>query len=201
LIVLSFDFDTILSLTQDKVGTNSFTMSKFDHTFEEVQNMYSIERATTSDDILAITKLFKDYTAWLDLDLTFQDYATELALLPGKYGPPAGALFLSRSKDGVPLGCVALRPMELRGTCEMKRLYISPEARGMGLGKRLVLEVLTEGKRLGYQRMRLDTLPKMQSAISLYEKQGFVKIEPYYETPLEGTLFLEIDLTRWNSRV
>lgn len=174
-------------------------MPELEPTIDEVQNTYTVKPATTPDDILAITRLFKDYTTWLDLDLAFQDYATELASLPGKYAPPAGALFIARRNDGVPLGCAALRPMAASDICEMKRLYLSPEARGMGLGKQLVRRVLSEGKRLAYTRMRLDTLPKMQSAISVYEKLGFVKIEPYYQTPLEGTVFLEIDLTRWSN--
>ena len=176
-------------------------MPGLDQTFHEVQTRYTVEPATTPDDIRAITNLFKDYTAWLDLDLAFQDYATELASLPGKYAPPAGALLIARRNSGIPLGCVALRPMDKHGICEMKRLYLSPEARGLGMGKRLVREVLREAKKIGYERMRLDTLPKMQSAVSLYEKMGFVKIEPYYETPLEGTLFLEVDLVRWKDTV
>lgn len=174
-------------------------MPELDQGSAQASNTYSVRPATTSDDILAIADLFKDYTAWLDLDLSFQDYATELASLPGKYAPPTGALFIARRNDGAPLGCVALRPMAQPGTCEMKRLYVSPEGRGLHLGERLVREVLSAAKSIGYQKMRLDTLPKMQSAVSLYEKVGFVKIGAYYETPLEGTLFLEIDLTRWES--
>jgi ribosomal protein S18 acetylase RimI-like enzyme len=159
---------------------------------------YTIRQVTTTEDLLAITNLFKAYTAWLDLDLTFQDFTTELASLPGKYASPSGALLLARSPDCIPLGCVALRPMDSPGVCEMKRLYVAPEGRGLGLGKKLVGKVLLEAKRIGYQSMRLDTLPRMQSAVALYEKFGFVKILPYYETPLEGTLFLETDLSKWN---
>jgi len=158
---------------------------------------YIVKPATSTEELSAIAELFKDYTTWLDLDLTFQDYATELAYLPGKYAPPAGALFIALNNDGVPLGCVALRPMAEPSICEMKRLYISPEGRGLGLGKRLVIKVLNEAKQIGYRKMRLDTLPRMQSAVTLYEKLGFVKIDPYYETPLEGTLFLELDLAEW----
>ena len=158
---------------------------------------YRITQATTEADLVAIANLFKAYTAWLNLDLTFQDFAKELACLPGKYAPPSGALLLARSSDGVPLGCIALRSMAGPGVCEMKRLYVAPEGRGLGLGKRLVEEVLRSAKKIGYEKMRLDTLPRMQSAISLYEKVGFMRMdEPYYETPLEGTLFLELDLTR-----
>lgn len=166
---------------------------------DEGKMAYTVKPARTTDDILAITDLFKDYTAWLNLDLTFQDYAAELASLPGKYAPPTGALYIARSSDGVPLGCVALRPMDQPDVCEMKRLYLSPKGRGLGLGKRLVREVLNEAKKIRYKRMRLDTLPRMQEAIALYEKMGFVRIEPYYETPLRETVFLEIDLTTWEN--
>jgi ribosomal protein S18 acetylase RimI-like enzyme len=106
-------------------------------------------------------------------------------------------VFLANCGKQTPLGCVALRAMDSPGICEMKRLYVAPEGRDSGLGKKLVGIVLTEAKRIGYQTMRLDTLPRMQSAVALYEKFGFVKIESYYETPLEGTLFLEIDLRNW----
>jgi ribosomal protein S18 acetylase RimI-like enzyme len=159
---------------------------------------YTIRQVTTTEDLLAITNLFKAYTAWLDLDLTFQDFNTELASLPGKYASPSGTLLLARSPDYIPLGCVALRPMDSPGVCEMKRLYVAPEGRGLGLGKKLVGKVLLEAKRIGYQSIRLDTLPRMKSAVALYEKIGFAKIQPYYETPLKGTLFLEIDLSKWN---
>jgi ribosomal protein S18 acetylase RimI-like enzyme len=159
---------------------------------------YTIRQVTTTEDLLAITNLFKAYTSWLDLDLSFQDFTTELASLPGKYATQSGALLLARSPDCIPLGCVALRPMDSPGVCEMKRLYVAPEGRGLGLGKKLVGKVLLEAKRIGYQSIRLDTLPRMQSAVALYEKFGFVKIQPYYETPLEGTLFLELDLSKWN---
>ena len=175
-------------------------MQEQDQKCGNTRNTHTIRPATTPDDILAISDLFKDYIAWLDLDLTFQDFATELASLPGKYAPPAGALLIARRDNGMPLGCVALRPTAQPEICEMKRLYVSPEGRGLGLGKKLVEEVLKAAKSMVYQKMRLDTLPKVQSAaVSLYENMGFVKIGPYYETPLEGTLFLEIDLTRWES--
>lgn len=160
---------------------------------------YTIAPATAADDLHAITDLFKAYTAWLDLDLTFQDFNNELASLPGKYSPPSGSLLIARSSDHVPLGCVALRSIKGLAICEMKRLYVAPEGRRLGLGKRLVEEVLSSAKQIGYQSMVLDTLPRMQSAIALYEKVGFVKIEPYYTTPLEETLFLEIDLTKWSA--
>ncbi|KAL4752453.1 hypothetical protein BDW72DRAFT_171304 [Aspergillus terricola var. indicus] len=80
----------------------------------------------------------------------------------------------------------------------MKRLYVSPEARGMGVGKALVAAIVQRAKDLGYKHMRLDTLPsRMQGAIVLYTQVGFVKTPPYYETPMDETIFLALDLTRW----
>jgi ribosomal protein S18 acetylase RimI-like enzyme len=116
--------------------------------------------------------------------------------MPGKYSPPAGALLLARSADGRPLGCVGLRPIEPAGCCEMKRLYVAPEGRGLGLGKELVDAVIREATRIGYREMKLDTLPSMTAAIALYRKMGFELTEPYYETPIAGTAFMRRSLRR-----
>jgi ribosomal protein S18 acetylase RimI-like enzyme len=111
------------------------------------------------------------------------------------------------SKEGEAIGCAALRPLPLASSsstlvqapgkeekvekvCEMKRLYCVPESRGIGLGRALVDVVIAEAERLGYEEMRLDTLPTMEGARRLYEGLGFVETERYYETPIEGTLFL-----------
>jgi ribosomal protein S18 acetylase RimI-like enzyme len=134
--------------------------------------------------------LFGAYASSLGVDLGFQDFATELATLPGKYAPPAGEPLLARGSRGEPLGCVGLRPMAPDGCCEMKRLYVSPGGRGLGLGRALVEAILSEAVRIGYREMRLDTLPFMAEAIALYRKAGFQPIEPYYATPLAGTIFL-----------
>ncbi|MBE9606053.1 GNAT family N-acetyltransferase [Acetobacteraceae bacterium H6797] len=109
--------------------------------------------------------------------------------MPGKYAPPKGALLLARNTEGTAIGCVALRPLA-EGCCEMKRLYVSPEGRGLGLGRALLEAILAEARRIGYREIRLDTLPGMDSAIALYEKAGFSRIPAYYETPLAGTIFM-----------
>ena len=114
--------------------------------------------------------------------------------MPGKYAPPAGELLLARYSNGTPVGCVGLRPIDPQGCCEMKRLYVSPEVRGFGLGERLVDAVVKEAERIGYREMRLDTLPSMTGAIALYRKFGFEPIEPYYETPVIGTIFMRRSL-------
>jgi len=115
--------------------------------------------------------------------------------MPGNYAPPAGELLLARHSNGTPVGCVGLRPIQPHGCCEMKRLYVSPEGRGFGLGARLVGAVVKEAERIGYREMRLDTLPSMAGAIALYRKLGFEPMEPYYDTPVIGTILLETTST------
>lgn len=143
-----------------------------------------------ADGLEVTARLFDAYAASLGVDLAYQDFATELATLPGKYAPPAGELLLARDPEGTPLGCAALRPLGQDGCCELKRLYVVPEARSMGLGKALLDAVLETAVRIGYREIRLDTLPDMSAALALYRQAGFVPIAPYYDTPLAGTRFL-----------
>jgi ribosomal protein S18 acetylase RimI-like enzyme len=151
-----------------------------------------IKQVATADDLNATIQLFKAYTLSLNIDLTFQDFDTELSSMPGKYSRPAGSLLLARSTTTrEPVGCVGVRPTTLNGVCEMKRLYVVPQGRGMGLGKALIDTAIKEALCIGYARMRLDTLPTMAAAVDLYKKNGFVQIEAYYHTPLVGTMFFE----------
>lgn len=145
--------------------------------------------AAAPDDIAAIAGLFRAYAASLPVDLGYQDFEAELAALPGKYAAPAGALLIARDAAGAPLGCVALRPMA-DGCCEMKRLYVAPAGRGLGLGRALAEAICAEARRLGYREIRLDTLPTMTEAQGLYARLGFVPTAPYYDTPVAGTRFL-----------
>lgn len=142
-----------------------------------------------------VARLFADYSASLDVDLSYQDFGSELAALPGKYAPPSGELLLARRNDGEPLGCVGLRPLAFDGVCEMKRLYVAPSGRGVGLGKALMRTIIERARQIGYCEMRLDTLPSMAAAQAMYRDAGFVPMEPYYETPVEGTVFLRLRLT------
>jgi GNAT superfamily N-acetyltransferase len=151
---------------------------------------FHIGPASAPADLDAAAQLIGAYGTSLGIDLSFQDFARELANLPGKYAAPGGALLLARDADGAPSGCVALRPIAPEGCCEMKRLYIAPRARGLGLGRALVAAIIDAAGRIGYREMRLDTLPAMVAAIALYRAMGFTPIDPYYDTPLTGTLFL-----------
>ncbi|KAL4934551.1 GNAT family N-acetyltransferase [Aspergillus undulatus] len=142
---------------------------------------FRIVPAHTAEHIATARSLFTAYVDWLNIDLTYQDYPLELDSLPGKYGAPHGELLLAFSIEDTPLGCVAVRPLDQgeTQTCEMKRLYVSPEARGVGLGKALVAGIVQRAKELGYEEMRLDTLPsRMQETIQLYMRLGFVETRP-----------------------
>lgn len=141
-----------------------------------------------TSDVEEVRALLREYAASLPFALDFQDFDDELAGLPGAYAPPRGALLLARGA-----GCVGLRPID-DTTCEMKRLYVRPSARGTGLGRRLAEAIVGEGRRLGYTHMRLDTVPGMDSAQSLYERLGFYAIGAYRPNPIAGARFLELEL-------
>jgi ribosomal protein S18 acetylase RimI-like enzyme len=151
---------------------------------------FSLIPVRSAADLSATIELFRAYASALDIELSYQDFEAELAAMPGKYAPPAGELLLARDIAGQPVGCVALRPLPELGCCEMKRLYVSPGGRGLGLGRELVDAVLAVARNIGYREMRLDTLPTMLSAIGLYRTSGFAPIQPYYDTPIADTVFL-----------
>ena len=155
---------------------------------------FSIAPALATADLPEIRRLFRAYAESLPVDLAYQGFEEELAGLPGKYAPPAGALLIARGADGRAAGCVALRPIASEGVYEMKRLYVVPEARGSGLGGALIAAVIESARVARYREMRLDTLPTMSAAQAMYARAGFREIAPYYPTPIEGTIFLALSL-------
>ena len=156
--------------------------------------MLRLTQATTQSDLDDARTLFKEYEAALGISLCFQNFAEELANLPGEYAQPRGRLLLAREYDQL-LGCIALRPVGPT-TCEMKRLFVRPEHRDRRLGRVLVEAIIEEARKIGYTHMRLDTMPgKMDRAIALYRSIGFVEIRPYYDTPVDTTTFMELDLS------
>ena len=148
--------------------------------------------ALSPEDVVEARRLFREYEASLGIDLCFQNFEAELASLPGAYAPPKGSLLLAWRGEEI-AGCVALRELD-HDACEMKRLYVRGAFRGLGLGRQLAQAILEEARRIGYRRMRLDTLPSMDRAIPLYRSLGFREIPPYTRNPIAGALFLEKEL-------
>lgn len=154
--------------------------------------MIQIIQAESLSQIDTVRDLFLEYAESLDFALCFQGFDEELASLPGDYVPPNGRLYLATMNERV-AGCVALRKTE-KGICEMKRLWVRPDFRGNRIGRMLVSKVIVEARSIGYRKMLLDTVSSMREAISLYEALGFKKAEPYYNNPIEGTIYMEMDL-------
>lgn len=139
-----------------------------------------------------VRQLFLEYADSLNVPLDFQNFDEELKSLPGDYAPPGGALLLALS-DQQFAGCIAMRPLE-KNICEMKRLFVRPQWRGTKLGRMLAAKIIQRARDAGYQFMRLDTLPSMQRARSLYASLGFYEIGPYRFNPIAGTSFMEVKL-------
>jgi putative acetyltransferase len=158
--------------------------------------MLHITQAETKEQIAEARTLFREYEAWLGMSLCFQDFENEVASLPGRYSMPKGRLLLAHSGD-VLAGCIALRPLDEEGMCEMKRLFVRDDFWGQQIGVRLIERLIADAREIGYSAMRLDTLPsKMGKAVKLYKSHGFVPIPPYYDNPYDGVLFMELDLLR-----
>lgn len=156
--------------------------------------MIDIVPANTNELITKAKELFQEYAGSLGFDLCFQNFDQELADFPGAYSPPRGHLFVAVCENH-PMGCVALRDFG-KGVCEMKRLYVRPDFRGRRVGRLLAETVINAAKDIGYDCMRLDTIPSMKSANLLYKSLGFKEIKPYRPNPIEGALYLELGLKR-----
>ena len=154
--------------------------------------MPNIIRAETDDHFEEARSLFAEYAASLGIDLGFQHFDEELMDLTAQYSLPNGCLLLAFHGDET-AGCVALRRLD-GDVCEMKRLYTKPRFRSLKIGRLLVEKIIEEARRLGYGRMRLDTLPSMVRAQALYKSLGFGEIAPYRFNPVGGTVFMELRL-------
>lgn len=156
-----------------------------------------IKQAETEPEIEAVRELFREYHEFLNADLCFQSFEEELNSLPGKYVQPDGKILIGLLDKKI-VGCVAVRRLE-ETVCEMKRLYVRPETRGTGLGRKLTEQIIEAARDLGYQTMRLDTLDRLSEAMNLYEKLGFRKTVAYYKNPLSGVIYWELDLKQITS--
>jgi putative acetyltransferase len=152
-----------------------------------------IRRASIPTEVPAVRDLFGEYAAGTGIDLCFQRFEEELAGLPGAYAAPDGCLLIVDAGSSL-AGCVAFRPYAA-GVCEMKRLYIRPAFRGLGLGRKLIDRLVTEAVAAGYGEMVLDTLPTMREAIDMYRSAGFVETEPYTFNPVQGAMYFRKSLT------
>lgn len=153
---------------------------------------FDLRQALSPVEIATARVLFEEYQCSLGISLCFQNFDAELASLPGAYAPPDGRLLLAFA-GAEPAGCIALRKIG-EEICEMKRLWVKPDFRGTGLGRRLAEAVMIEARAIGYRAIRLDTLPSMKAAQALYASLGFKDVPPYNEHPLEGTRFMEAAL-------
>ena len=148
-----------------------------------------ILQARSADDLEAARALFREYDSSLDVDLSVQGLAAEIAGLPGLYAPPKGALFLARDAGGEAVGCLGVRPFGRPDACELKRLYVRPPGRGKGTGAALLAAALAFAREAGYREVLLDSLADMTAAIGLYRRFGFRVVPPYWNNTLPGVLY------------
>jgi putative acetyltransferase len=147
----------------------------------------------SAQQIAQARELFLEYAQSLNFSLCFQSFEKELSGLPGDYAPPDGRLLLA-VHDSQLAGCVALHNLQ-GSVCEMKRLYLRPQFRGKGIGRILAERVVADAREIGYKRLRLDTVePVMGDAVALYKKLGFREIAPYRANPIQGALYMELEL-------
>jgi carbonic anhydrase len=146
--------------------------------------------------IPAIREFFRDYAAWMGVNLSFQSFDQEISTLPGRYSEPQGRLIVGEL-DGRPAGCVGLLAIT-ENMCEMKRMYVAPEERGHGVGTALTVAAIRAAQEMGFRRLVLDAIPSMRMAVKLYRELGFCEAPAYYPAPLEGSIYLSLDLNDWS---
>jgi putative acetyltransferase len=157
-----------------------------------MRSIFRTDFARGAGEFAAGRLLFEEYAASLGIDLCFESFDSELNQLPTMYGPPWGCLLLARLDEGF-VGCGGVRRLS-DAVCEMKRLYVRPVARGMGLGRTLATELVQKAAALGYTRMVLDSLVDMTPAQALYRSLGFREISPYYDNPSPGFVYMALDI-------
>lgn len=153
--------------------------------------MLEIARVKPSD-YNDVSNLLQEYAAWLDLDMSSRNIGLELAEFPGHYGPPDGIFFLARW-NGSAAGCSGVRRWS-QGVCELKRMFVLESFRGKGIGRSLLEACVEAARKMGYRKMRLDTLYFMEEATNLYKSMGFIEIQKYRQSPIEEAVYLELQL-------
>jgi len=153
--------------------------------------------SSDTESLEQVRQFFRNYAAWLGVDLSYENFDQEMAALPGEYGTPQGRLFYAE-RDGQPAGCVGIRSLS-DGVCELRRLYVAPAHRGFHVGRELAMAAILAAREIGYRKVLLDTLPNMRIAMKLYRELGFQEAPAYFQTPREETQFLALDLTQWSA--
>ncbi|MEQ1897154.1 MAG: GNAT family N-acetyltransferase [Vicinamibacterales bacterium] len=158
--------------------------------------MIEVREAAPSD-MGAVREIFAEYMRSIAhlaaSSFAHQRVDEELQTLPGRYGPPGGAIVLAW-EAGVSVGCAAVRPLDGAGTCELKRMYVKPAHRRTGLGRRLALAALARARDMGYRTVKLDSDPALLPALALYRSLGFVPTARYNQDPDPETVYLARDL-------
>jgi len=155
--------------------------------------MVKLIEATSSNDYKLAVQLFMEYASQIKIDLGFQNFSKEIEDLEAQYSKPKGIIFIAYNNENTSLGCFGIREFD-KGICELKRMYLKEEARGLGIGKKMLHKAIEAGEVLGYKKMRLDTLSTMHTAIRLYKKAGFYEIPPYRFNPFDDAKYFEVEL-------
>lgn len=179
----------------ERVGDAQVPPARIVLTYSEEADVYQVEQAMFPADLEDVLRLYREYVARTSVDLSFQGNEDEFRALSDRYGSAESKIFIARI-GGYPVGCAAFRKVD-EGTCEMKRVYVRPSARGIGLGATLVERVLQEAILVGYRKIFLDVLPEFEIALKLYRSLGFVEHPPVTNNPIPGTQFLGLDLERY----
>lgn len=154
---------------------------------------------TTPDQLAAAKSLFIEYAQVINDvaggSLQYQGFDAELQSLPGLYAPPRGRIYLA-VVNAAPVGCAALRPLDRLGpdVGEVKRMYVQPTARGLGLGHALITRLIADALQVGYRTLKLDTSTSMHAAQHVYTSAGFKPCDRYNDDPMDDTAWYDLRL-------